>query len=606
LKTESKNKPEKTIDKASFSKSNASPIRLESLTIQFGVFEYVKKLFSLSLLEIKNVIRPSGFKVILGIVVLMNILQNLLWNASYYIGPTEPLTFTMTNFRLTFGIFIMIILMVWAGELFFKDRTVNFWQIADALPVPVWTVTLSRFIAMTLVAFIFAATFLLAGIFAQIIKGGASLIDIRLYAYDLLGYNWGWLTYVLQISLVFFIAGLTKNRIATHIISVGILFLTIMAFELGLAEQTIYAFAAVPGLEDYSEIAGYGIWTVAAKWYFLMWALLGTCFILLGIWFWQRGSKNGMRSFSIFNKQLSWGGKALLVLMFVGFIATRLHIINEVNGKGNFKLSEEKEIQQAEYEKKYGYLKSYQHPKYKVVNLKFDYFPHERKAVYKAEITLNNSHSLDTLYLNWADFVKVQEVSIEGKIVRPVYEDGDLLVYAYLIPTTNDSLVKINITAQKQYTGFTQSGEDPQPDLMFNGSFGSIKNFLPTIRYDYDRELKENRKRADYGLVKLTSRMASLNDSLALKQDAFSPDAEWVTGKIEISTIASQTLIAPGNLTKTWNDKGRTYSIFEITNPQPFNWYLGSSEYKSVVAKAKRSINRDPSRPQTRFQYCVV
>ena len=353
----------------------------------------------------------------------------------------------------------------------------------------------------------------------------------------------------------------------------------------------------MPGLEDYSEVSGYGIWTVAAKWYFLMWALLGVSFILAGIWFWQRGSNNGMRSFSIFNKQLSWGGKALLVLMFVGFIATRLHIINEVNGKGNFTLSEEEEIEQAEYEKKYGYLKSYLHPKYKVVNLKFDYFPHERKAVYKAEITLNNSHSLDTLYLNWADFEKVQEVSIEGKIVRPVYEDGDLLVSAYLIPTTNDSLVKINITAQKQYTGFTQGGEDPQPDLMFNGSFGSIKDFLPTIGYDYDRELKENRKRADYGLVKLTSRMASLNDSLALKQDAFSPDAEWVTGKIEISTIASQTPIAPGNLTKTWNDKGRTYSIFEITNPQPFNWHLGSSEYKSVVAKAKEvsiEILHDP------------
>jgi len=235
LKTESKNKPEKTIDKASFYKSNASPIRLESLTIQFSVIEYVKKLFSLSLLEIKNVIRPSGFKVILGIVVLMNILQNLLWNASYYIGPTEPLTFTMTQFRLSYGIFIMILLMVWAGELFFKDRTVNFWQIADALPVPVWTVTLSRFIAMMLVAFIFAATFMLAGIFAQVIKGGVSLIDLKLYAYDLLGFNWGWLTYVLQISLVFFIAGLTKNRIITHITSVGILFATILTFELGLA-----------------------------------------------------------------------------------------------------------------------------------------------------------------------------------------------------------------------------------------------------------------------------------------------------------------------------------------------------------------------------------
>ncbi|MBW3469558.1 ABC transporter permease [Arthrospiribacter ruber] len=579
LKTDNKGKSDKVANAIGNSVEKTNVITSENLTFEFGLKECFKKLFSLSILEIKNVVRPSGFKVILGIVVLMNILQNLLWNASYYIGPTEPLTFTMTQFRLSYGIFIMILLMVWSVELFFKDRTVNFWQIADALPVPVWTITLSRFIAMSVVAFILAFTFMCSGIFVQTITGGTSLIDLKLYAYDILGYNWGWLTYVLQISLVFFIAGLTKNRIATHIISVGILFITILSFELGLAEQTIYAFAAVPGLEDYSEVSGYGIWTMAAKWYFLMWALLGACFILTGIWFWQRGSKSSLSSFSIFNKQLSWAGKISLAFLLIGFVATKLHIINEVNGKGNFELSETEEHEQADYEKKYSYLKSYVHPKYKMLDLKFDFYPDERKAVYIAEITLSNNYSSDTLYLNWSDFIDVQKLSIAGKELSPIFQDTDLKISAYLISNKSDSVLNVTIQAQKQYIGFTQGGEDPQPDLMFNGSFGSIKDFLPTIGYDYDRELNENRKRADYGLPKLTSRMASLDDSIALSQDAFSPDADWVKGKIEISTIENQTVIAPGNFIKSCSEKGRTYSIFEILKPQPFNWYLGSAEY---------------------------
>jgi len=585
LKTKSKRKTEKETDSLNFAPSKGNSINSKSLTAQFSVAEFAKKLYSLSLLEIKNIVRPSGFKVILGIVVLMNILQNLLWNASYYIGPTEPLTFTMTQFRLSYGIFIMILLMVWAGELFFKDRTVKFWQIADALPVPVWTVTLSRFIAMSVVAFILAATFMFSGILVQIIKGGASFIDLKLYAYDLLGYNWGWLTYVLQIALVFFVAGLTKNRIATHIISIAILFLTIMAFELGLAEQTIYAYAAVPGLEDYSEISGYGIWSVAARWYFLMWALLSGCFVLSGIWFWQRGSKSGLSSFSIFNKQLSWVGKIALAVLLIGFIAARVHITNEVNGKDNFALSEVEEKEQAEYENKYGYLKAYFHPKYKMVDLKFDFYPDERKASYIAEITLNKNHSSDTLYLNWSDFINVQKLSISGKEVSPIFQDADLKISAYLISNESDSVLNVTIQAQKQYIGFTQGGEDPQPDLMFNGSFGSIKDFLPTIGYDYNRELQENRKRTDNGLAKLTSRMASIDNSIALSQDAFAPDAEWVTGTIEISTIASQNVIAPGNLVKSWSEKGRAYSIFEIAKPEPFNWYLGSAEYKRVLTE---------------------
>ncbi|NJO87795.1 MAG: hypothetical protein HC831_01690 [Chloroflexia bacterium] len=324
---------------------------------------------------------------------------------------------------------------------------------------------------------------------------------------------------------------------------------------------------------------------------------LGGSFILAGILFWQRGSKSGLSSFSIFNKQLSLGGKIALAVLLVGFIATRFHIINEVNGKGNFEVSETEEHEQADYEKKYGYLKSYVHPKYKMVELKFDFYPDERKAVYIAEITFSNNYSSDTLYLNWSDFIDVQKLSIAGKEVSPIFQDDDLKISAYLISNNLDSVLIVTVQAQKQYIGFTQGGEDPQPDLMFKGSFGSIKDFLPTIGYDYDRELKENRKRADYGLPKLTSRMASLDDSIALSQDAFSPDADWVTGKIEISTIENQTVIAPGNFVKSWSEKGRTYSIFEIVKPQPFNWYLGSADYKSAIAESqgvKIEILHDP------------
>lgn len=541
---------------------------------------FLKKLLSLSVLEIKNITRPTGFKVIIGIVVLMNILQNLLWNDSYYIGNTEALTFTMTQFRLSYGVFIIILLMVLSGELFFKDRTVKFWQIADTLPIPIWTVTLSKFIAMTVVAFVLASVFALTGIGAQLVKGGASLIDLSLYVYDNLGYNWGWLTYVLHIALVFFIAGLLKNRIATHIVSVGYFFFVVLTFELGLAEQTIYAFGAVPGLEDYSEMSGYGIWKIAAKWYFLMWALLSVCFILLGIWFWQRGSNRNFKS-SLFNHQLSWAGKIVLLVLFVGFVLTRLHILNEVNGKGNYVASADEVQEQANYEKKYSYIKELNQPKYSHVDLTFDFYPNERKAIYEYSIELSNPGNVDTLYLNWADFVQTDEITTSGQALKSVWSDEDLKIRAYLIPNEfkAEGVLSLKIKSQKQYSGFTQSGENPQPDLMFNGSYGSIKDFLPTIGYDYERELKENRKRADNGLVQLNSRMASVTDSIALEQDAYSPDADWITGKIQISTIESQTIIAPGELLKEWKTNSRNYYQFEINKAQPFNWFLGSSEY---------------------------
>ena len=591
LKTNTKRKG-KPIEDAFQIESTGFQTEINKSRTSFTQFTFIKKLFFLSAIEIKKVVRASSFKIIVGVVIFMILLQNLLWNASYYIGPTEPLTFTMTNFRLSFGVFVMILLMVWSGELFFKDRTAKFWQIADALPVPTWTVAFSRFLAMMVVALFLAVAFILAGIFVQIIKGGVSLIDMQLYIYDLLGYNWGWLTYVLQIATVFLIAGITKKRIATHIISVGIFFFTLLTFELGLVEQLIYGYSYVPGLEDYSEMNGYGMWVKGAKQYFLMWLLLATCFILVGIWYWQRGSDRKWQLTIIPSKQqLSVTGKVALVLFFSGFLLIRMKVIDEVNGKSNFVLSKVNETHKANYEKKYARLKTIPQPKYQEIDLKLDFFPEHRRAHYKAKVRLSNlgRMPIDTLYLNWEDFVTPQNVSINGSALEIGWNDEVSRITAYPIPQTYkyDSIMVLNIQAMKKYSGFTQSGSDAQPDLMFNGSFGSIREFLPTIGYQYGHEILENRKRLEYGLTRLDSRMADVTDSLALNQDAFAVDANWVMGTIELSTKEGQVAIAPGSFIKKWSESGRTHHLFQTDGPLPFQWYIGSADYEIESFEAR-------------------
>ncbi|MEM1134422.1 MAG: hypothetical protein AAGI07_01190 [Bacteroidota bacterium] len=567
-------------------------LRISKPVLSFSQLDFIKKAFSLTALEFKNVVRPTSFRIILGIILLMATLQNLLWNASVYIGPTQPLTFVMTNFRLAFGVFIMILLMVWAGELFFKDRTVKIWQISDALPVPLWVVAFSRFLAMAGVAFVLAFSFLIIGVVFQVLNGGFRLIDWNLYLYDLLGYNWGWLTYVLQIALVFFIAGFTGSRFLTHIASVGILFITIMAFELGLAEQTIFAYGAVPGLEDYSEMSGYGIWQQAAIWYFLMWVLLAGAFILLGILFWHRGtSRNFLSKFSFSNHQLAWSGKIVILVFIAAFFTLRFFIIDQVNSTGNFTLSSVEEAEDAHYEKKYSYIKKITQPKYQHVDLTFDFFPEERKAEYKAKITLKNTSgkSIDSLYLNFEDFIQLNTLAFNNHNLNKAWEDKNQKIAAYsLTPPLGESEVgTLVIKATKQYIGFTQSGASPQPDLMFNGSFGNIREFLPIVGYDNKRTLKENRQRIANGLPKISSRMAAINDSRAIREDSFAPDALWVSGTIQISTSEGQVAFAPGYLNREWQENNRNYYLYEVKNPSPFNWYLGSAEYN----KAESEVN---------------
>ena len=57
--------------------------------------------------------------------------------------------------------------------------------------------------------------------------------------------------------------------------------------------------------------------------------------------------------------------------------------------------------------------------------------------------------------------------------LKLVLDDQEQHIKAYLLPKTmfpKDSIL-ISLQAEKAYQGFTQSGEAPQPDLMYNGSF---------------------------------------------------------------------------------------------------------------------------------------
>ncbi|MEL7162114.1 MAG: hypothetical protein AAFN92_15265, partial [Bacteroidota bacterium] len=303
----------------------------------FAPATFLRKCLNLTSLEFKNIVRPTNFRIIASILVLFCVLQNTFWNASVYIGPTEPVTSSMTLFRLSNGVFIVLLLIIWSGELFFKERTVNIWQITGALPVPVWVSQLAKLFAMFGVALVFNLIFIFAGIFSQLLMGGAAQIDLSLYVTDFLSYHWGWINHCFFISLVFCVAGLTGNRFVTHVLCAGYFFLLIMAFEFGLFEQLRFGFGFTPGVEDYSEINGYGIFNRGANWYALMWAVLALAMILIGVLSWDRGLARTLGAkFSWRSKQLGSVGKLSIPLLLIGFIGLQSFIFRQVNGTDNF------------------------------------------------------------------------------------------------------------------------------------------------------------------------------------------------------------------------------------------------------------------------------
>ncbi|MBN2039800.1 MAG: ABC transporter permease [Spirochaetes bacterium] len=583
-------------DSASFSFLKQH-IKIPEVSLTYSLKEYLKKAARLTVLEFKNVTRPVSFKIIIGIMAVMFILYNLLFNPTYYIGSALPVTTNMTLTRLQINFMLIIIIIIWANELFFKEKTVDVWQITDSVPLPSWVTLASKFIAMCGVVLIFGLTLIACGLFAQLVQGFTDF-NCLLYINDALGYRWGWLTYVLFVMFTLFIGGLTGRRYATTILSVGYFIIMIISFDLGISEEIRFGFGLVPGIEGtYSELNGYGMFDAAAAKYFLMWAILSVALLIAGMGLWARGTGKSILKRTVSGIRSNPAALIIIAACIFGFFFMQGYIKKNVNENRNFISEKQTDEESALYEKKYGHLSELTQPKIRHVDLEVDLFPENRKYVYRAvlEVVNRSKEKIDTLYLNIDYRSKVEKISINNKALLKETDDDILGMESYKLTESINGFDKavLYIEGSKQYTGFSQ--EDFQADLAFNGLF--IERVIPVIGYNAGRELTENKKRKEHGLEKLKSRMSSVTDTNALRTSYAAGDALMVSGRTTVSTTLSQYAYAPGELVKIREEDNRNYFQYSVSKENPFYWHIGSGKFKQfekVISGKKVKILYDP------------
>ena len=551
------------------------------VALNFSQGTMLAKVFRLSWAEFKGLVRPVNFRIILGVIMALFLCYHVLWSEKYYIEtPQLPLTYLMTLARQPLGLYLIIFFTVWSIELLFKDRTVGLWQVKDALPVPVGVTLLSRFLAMAWVAFVCSICLLVIGVLVQLGKGFTD-INWSLYLQDLFGIRLGWFNYMMIVALAFFVGAVTNNRFAAHGIAVGIMLFEVVANVTGAVEQLRLLYIYVPGLEDYSEMNGYGIFDISAPWYALMWGVLAVSFLLFSVWLWNRGTEKPLLSrLTSSGKRLSLPFKLILGISLAGFFVLQSFIKTNVNTVNEFRTKVQEQAFKADYEKKYKWLEYRPQPKYTAIDLAVELYPEQRKADYAASVQVTNftATAMDTLYLNVKDFAVIQSISAGGKPLSLIEVDNKHRLFKCVFPEPLQAgqHMKLDISATLQYKGFTQ--KDPQADLVFNGSF-LCRDIVPVIGYDADKELTENRERDKLGLEKLKSRMEAVTHTKALAEIAGTPDATWVNGRITVSTSAGQLPLATGVLQRRWEENGRNFASYFVPENTPFNWSVGSADY---------------------------
>ncbi len=182
----------------------------------------LKNLWGLSVNESRTLWRNTYFRIIM----LFGIL--FLFLASTQLGKlfdttVLPVTYVVIeNFGGTFQLFIVILTIMFGGELVWRARDFKMSNILDSLPVPNWVFYVSKLAGLMFMQVILLAIIMVCGILVQLFKGYTHL-EILLYIRYLIGFRLIdlWLLAVLSI----FVQTLVNNKYVGYFIVGLILFL---------------------------------------------------------------------------------------------------------------------------------------------------------------------------------------------------------------------------------------------------------------------------------------------------------------------------------------------------------------------------------------------
>ena len=541
-----------------------------------NAFTNLKQLLTLSVFYAKSVIKEIPFLAILFTGMLLLIVESFNMNQLYGSG-SYPTTYTILDLLTGFTLFFIIIAIFYSGELVWKERSINFNLIMDALPIPSFIGLLSKFLGLVLIYIVMLFMLIVCGVIIQA-SYGYFKFELPIYFSTLYTSTLSMLS--LYTLLAIFIQVLVNNKFLGF--ALCIVFFMAQAFlgQLGL-EHNLWRFAS-GSLGTFSDMNVYGHYIPSFSWFKLYWFALAMVMFAVAVLFSVRGSEAVMkmrwktgklrlnRSFLIFTFSV------LAVFLFSGFyIYYNTSVINK------FVKSDDQEDLQEEYERK---LKKYEfeaQPRIVDTKLKVAIYPSARDFVAEGYYWLKNKtdqpikdihiqHSIENqLIINYVKFNR------EAK-VKENFENFKYYVYELADPLAAGDSVQMNFKVTFDTRGFEQGGSNT--NVIFNGTFFNNTSFFPTLGYNSGVELGDDDERKKRKLDK-KERMMERNDPRGLAQSLFGDDADHIRFEMEISTEGDQIAIAPGYLQKEWKENGRNYFSYKMDAPMCNFYSVVSARY---------------------------
>jgi len=540
----------------------------------FGRRTRILQMFVVMRDALSEVISGSPFRV--AFVAAIALVPLLGWNAGvqYIDTVTWPVTHLVASVVIAGGVVFVpwVIIVLFAGELVWKDRDSGAAEIADAVPVRTATLLLGRFLALIGIIVIFQFALMLGGMLLQALHG-YYVFEPLLYAKILFGFKLA--DFILLGALAMTIHVLVNQKYIGHLLMIVVIVVT-----QGALYHPLLVYNSAPAW-TYSEMNGFGPFVapfIAFKLYWAAWALL---FGVIALLFWARGSELGLRKrFVAARARLTapvlrlTGVAIVLAFALGGFIFYNTNILNEY-------LSWDRTgAPQAEYERRYGRYRDLPQPAMTAADLRIELYPEQTAVDMRGTYRLINrtAAAIRTVHIETPrerGGYAVRSMSFD-RAARPQLTDAS---YGYRIfelaqPLAPGEALKFRFDVSFRPRGFAERRQ--QTKVVRNGSYFD-RMLLPFIGYQ-PFEITDAKQRDRYGLPPKKA-MAAPGDADARSRQNVVRDLDRIPVETVVGTSFDQTAIVPGVLRRSWTENGRRYFHYGTREPETFATAVFSAKY---------------------------
>ncbi len=491
--------------------------------------------------------------------------------------PPHLQTALMLGF-LRYGLFQFVLMLVifYAGILVHRERDSGVHEIVGSSPYPDWLLVLSKTLALCLAVSALLLASVMTCVSIQLASGHWPL-DLQAYAEGVFVYNgaYFWMLCVLAVVVQVLSPGKWVGMMLTATLCTALLSLEALGFE-----DLLYGFR-IPYVV-YSDMNGFGHFrgptlTVVAYWaaFCVMVLIVAHLFCPRGL-AWplaQRVREAAYRATPPVRTAAGVAGVAFLSLG--GWLFYNTHVLNA------YETAASRLEEAARWELRYGRYRNLPGPSLSAVTLTADLYPEERRLETGGRAVLRNNRDapLTEMVISSDPRLRLHSLRVSG--ARVAEQDEALGFYRYALdpPLVPGATLEMEWRGTRVNRGFVNAGADNE--VVENGTYVEIAGMMPWPAYDETRELTRNEDRRRLGLPEAAP-LPSLGDPAYLRTVGHGVDGP-ADLRATLSTAPDQLAVAPGVLTREWQEGGRRY--FEYAMERPVWPILSISSARYAVAR---------------------